>query len=52
LRKEVRDAIGVDPKIKWGAPGALDVFVDGRIVFSAKESGRLPTAAEIIRATQ
>ncbi len=50
MRKELKDAIGVDPKIRWGAPGALDVFVDGRRVFSAKESGRLPTAAEIIQA--
>lgn len=44
--------MGVDPKIKWGAPGALDMFVDGRKVFSAKEAGRLPTAAEIIQAAQ
>ncbi len=52
MRKELRETIGVDPKIKWGAPGALDVFVDGRKVFSAKQAGHLPSAEEIVRAVK
>ncbi len=50
MRKEIREATGVDPKIRWGAPGSLDVFVDGRMVFSAKEAGRLPNSQEIVKA--
>ena len=42
----------MDPKIKWGAPGSLDVFVDGRKVFSAQEAGRMPTADEIVKAAR
>jgi len=52
LRKELREATGVDPKIKLGAPGAFDVFVDGRRVFSAQEAGHLPSTEEIVRAVK
>jgi selT/selW/selH-like putative selenoprotein len=31
-----------------GAPGSLDVFVDGRKIYSKKQTGRLPTADEVI----
>ncbi len=50
LKKELDRQLGVDTRIKMGAPGALDVLVDGRKVFSYKEQGRMPTAAEIVQA--
>jgi hypothetical protein len=50
LKKELDQQPGVDTRIKLGAPGALDVFVDGRKVFSYQEQGRIPSAAEVLRA--
>ena len=35
-------------RIRLGAPGALDVFVDGQKTYSKKQTGWLPTADEII----
>lgn len=40
------------PTIKWGGFGQLDVIVDGKLVFSKKQGGRSPTAAEIVRAVR
>ena len=37
------------PKIRWGGFGQLDVLVDGKTVFSKKQAGRSPTAADIVR---
>jgi hypothetical protein len=42
----------VTPRIKWGGLGQLDVLIDGKVVFSKKQAGRSPTAAEIIRAAR
>jgi hypothetical protein len=38
----------VTPKIRWGGTGQLDVIVDGAVVFSKQQAGRLPTADEIV----
>ncbi len=35
-------------RLRIGAPGALDVFVDGEQIYSKKKSGRLPRADELI----
>jgi len=32
-----------------GGPGSLDVWVDGKRIFSKKDEGRMPQAGEIIR---
>ncbi len=37
------------PKVRWGSTGQLDVIVDGKVVFSKQESGRIPTADEIVK---
>jgi selT/selW/selH-like putative selenoprotein len=37
----------VRPKLGIGGRGQLDVFVDGRLVFSRKQAGRYPTPEEI-----
>jgi hypothetical protein len=39
----------VTPRIKWGGLGQLDVLIDGKVVFSKKQAGRSPTAADIVR---
>jgi len=33
-----------------GGQGQLDVIVDGSIVFSRRQTGRFPTAEEIVKA--
>ena len=44
LADEIRRATGVTPRIRMGFFGALDVLVDGRVVFSKKTEGRMPAA--------
>ncbi len=39
--------LGVTPTIRRGAWGAFDVYLDGRLIFSKQQTGRLPSASEI-----
>jgi len=48
LADEIRGATGVTPRIRLGGFGALDVLVDGRVVFSKKTEGRLLPPADIV----
>jgi hypothetical protein len=48
LADEITRATGVAPRIKLGGFGALDVVVDGRVVFSKKAEGRLLPPGEIV----
>lgn len=48
LRKQIADKTGVTPKLKIGKPGALDVIVDGHVVWSKEKERRMPTADEVI----
>ena len=47
LADEIRRATGVTPRIRMGGFGALDVLVDGRVVFSKKTEGRLLPPGDI-----
>lgn len=38
--------------MRWGQSGQLDVIVDGTVVFSKQQAGRLPTTEEIVRAVK
>jgi hypothetical protein len=49
LRTELERDLGVRPRIRWGGLGQLDVLVDGKLLFSKKQAGRSPSAAEIVR---
>ncbi len=49
LRDELARDLGVKPRIRFGGFGQLDVRVDGKLVFSKKQAGRSPTAADIVR---
>jgi hypothetical protein len=50
LKEEIDRKFSLTSKIRLGGPGALDVIVDGRTVFSAKAAKRMPTSAEILGA--
>ena len=48
LKESVEAKLKIPTRIRFGGPGALDVFVDGQKIYSKKQTGRLPTEAEII----
>ena len=52
LRDELQATLHVPAKIRWGGLGELTVTVDGRVVFSKREVGRVPEPGEIVRLIQ
>ncbi|HEX4164977.1 MAG TPA: Rdx family protein [Bryobacteraceae bacterium] len=48
LKTHIEQEFGVPIRLRAGAPGALDVFVNGEQIYSKKKTGRLPTADELI----
>lgn len=48
LKSDIERELRVPVRLRIGAPGALDVFVDGEQIYSKKKSGRLPRADELI----
>ena len=52
LRDDLAKTLGVTPTIRFGGFGQLDVLVDGKTVFSKKQAGRSPTAADIVHAVR
>lgn len=49
LKESIEGQLKIPTRIRLGAPGALDVFVDNQKVYSKRDSGRLPTAEEIVK---
>ena len=49
LKTEIERELRVPTRLRVGAPGALDVFVDGEQIYSKRKTGRLPSADELIR---
>lgn len=47
LKSYIEREFGVPVRLRLGAPGALDVFIDGEQIYSKKKSGHSPTAAEL-----
>ena len=47
LADEIKRLTGTAPRIRLGGFGALDVLVDGRVVYSKKAEGRLLPPGEI-----
>ena len=52
LAEELRRELGVEPELVKGDNGVLDVFADGRLVFSKHRDGRFPAPGEIARAVR
>ena len=48
LKESIEGELKIPTRIRLGGPGALDVFVDRQKIYSKKQTGRLPTADEII----
>jgi hypothetical protein len=48
LKRELQTKYGVEPKMKM-AMGELEILVDGKRVFSHKESGLKPTTEALLK---
>ena len=48
LKETIEGQLKIPTRIRLGAPGSLDVFVDGQKIYSKKQTGRLPAADEIV----
>jgi predicted Rdx family selenoprotein len=48
LKKDLEREFHLPVRVKAGAPGALDVSYNGEKIYTKKQTGRLPTADELI----
>ena len=48
LKESIEAKLKIPTRIRLGGPGVLDVFVDKQKIYSKKQTGRLPTADEIV----
>jgi hypothetical protein len=48
LKNNIERELGVPIRLRAGAPGALDVYVDSERIYSKKQVGRSPTADELV----
>ena len=48
LKQSIEAKLRIPTRVRLGGPGGLDVFVDKQKIYSKKQTGRLPTADEII----
>ncbi len=48
LKRDIKAQYQVEPKLRLGGGGVFELRVDGKLLFSAKEAGRLPTPAEVL----
>jgi len=52
LAKAIEKKLGIKPHLLKSGGGAFEVSVDGKKIFSKKETGRFPDAEEIFLATE
>jgi len=48
LKESIERQLRIPTRIRLGAPGSLDIFADGKKIYSKKETGRLPSAEEAV----
>ena len=48
LKNEIERQLGLPIRLRAGAPGTLDIFVDGEEIYSKKKAGALPNADALI----
>jgi hypothetical protein len=49
LKNNIEGELGIPIRLRAGAPGSLSVLLNGEQIFSKKQAGRSPNAAEIIK---
>ncbi|MBK8597913.1 MAG: Rdx family protein [Holophagales bacterium] len=50
MAAELKKALGVDSTLRKGSGGVFDVVVDGRLVYSKRDTGRFPEPGEVTAA--
>ena len=48
LKEGIESKLNIPTRIRWGGPGALDIFVNSEKIYSKKQTGRMPTVDEIV----
>ena len=48
----ITEKLGLAPRVRIGRPGSLDIFADGKLLFSFNQAGRMPQDDEILRLLQ
>jgi predicted Rdx family selenoprotein len=48
LKNEVERELGVPVRVRAGAPGSMNIFVNGEQIYSLKQAGHAPSAMELI----
>ncbi len=48
LKNDIEREFSFPVRLRAGAPGSLNVFVNGEQIYSKKHTGRLPAADELI----
>jgi len=48
LKQTIERELRIPTRIRFGGPGSLDVFADGEKIYSKKQTGRVPSAEEIV----
>jgi selT/selW/selH-like putative selenoprotein len=49
LKNEIERELGIPIRLRAGAPGSFSVLLNGAQIYSKKQAGRSPDAAEIIK---
>ena len=49
LKNDIERDLGIPIRLRAGAPGSLNVILNGEQIFSKKQAGHSPTAAEILK---
>jgi hypothetical protein len=52
LKKSIREKLGIKPKVTMGGLGVLDIFADGKRIFSYQETRRMPSDEEVLALLQ
>ncbi len=48
LKEAIERELQIPTRIRMGGPGSLDIFADGERIYSKKQTGRLPSAEEVV----
>ncbi|MBV9038170.1 MAG: Rdx family protein [Acidobacteriaceae bacterium] len=48
LKQHLERELGTPVRVRAGAPGSLQVLLNGEPIYSKKQAGRLPSAEELV----
>lgn len=48
LKNHFERELGIPIRVRAGAPGSLQVLLNGESIYSKKQTGRLPNAEELV----